>query len=413
MNQRRIVFTLVSVALCSLVSACTNALAEVAESDGPVTILAAGDVEWSRRVRAPEYYAGSEDIGSIFRDDGWRRLPFVASEESRSFIESEYGRAPETAESHHLTALQFGLEFDDERERDRYPFAKVADTLRAADIAFLNLETPLSENGRLSGAFRTPPAFAKALSWAGVDLVSTANNHAFDAEGEGILDTITALTQAHVRHVGTGRNLAEATTPEIFNVKGVRVAFLAYTYGVNPTVTPLGFATEARSGAAPLDPFLIRENIEQARGDADIVILSLHWGLENETEIHPAAIEFAHDLIDAGADVIIGHHPHVPRGVEAYGDGLIVYSLGNFIFGHNHDYWADNFIVEMTVGKTGLLSAQIRPVAGSGQSLFQPYLLEGQNALSVLELIQERSAVLGTEVKIVGNAGIISLNKPE
>ncbi len=399
----------VIVALAFVLSSCASLPSPAPNGDGIVSIIAAGDVEWSGRVRDPEYYVGIADTKSLMREDGWRRLSFVANDESKAFVEREYGRILETDSSHHNAAKQYGMTFEDDRDGNDYPFSQVTEVLRSADIAFLNLETPLSENGRLSGSFRTPPSFAKALARAGVDIVSTANNHAFDAEGEGIADTIDVLADAGIKKVGTGLNLAKATQPEIIVVDGVRVAFLAYTYGVNPTITSLGFATHERSGAAPLDPFLIRKNIESVRDNADIVVLSLHWGLENKSEVHPAAREFAHNLIDAGADVILGHHPHVPRGVEVYGDGLIIYSMGNFIFSHNHDYWGDNFLVNIRASKKGLQSAQITALAGAGPDLMQPFPLKGERAFSLLKDIKQRSQEFGTQLTIVDNQGIINL----
>ncbi len=413
MRNRFQVSGLLITAFGFVLSSCASLPSPTSKDDGVVTIIAGGDVEWSGRVRDPEYYVGVKDTKSLMRADGWRRLSFVANDESKAFIEREYDRVLETDTSHHNAAKQYDLNdltFDNARDRNSYPFAHVTDILRSADITFLNLETPLSDNGRLSGAFRTSPSFAKALASAGVDIVSTANNHAFDAEGEGIEDTIKALAEAGVKRIGTGQNLAEATEPKIIAADGVRVAFLAYTYGVNPTITSLGFATHERSGAAPLDPFLIRKNIESVRDNADIVVLSLHWGLENKTEVHPAARAFAHNLIDAGADIILGHHPHVPRGVEVYGDGLIVYSMGNFIFGHNHDYWGDNFLVNIQATKKGLQSAHITPIAGAGPDMMQPFALKGKRAHSLLKAIERRSQELGTEMTIADNQGNIKLS---
>jgi hypothetical protein len=142
------------------------------------------------------------------REDGWIRVPHVITAESKPYLEEKLGRALETPESHHIRAIHYGLEFETLGEMARYPLQKVAPILREADIAFANLETPLSDKARHSGAFRTPPAFADGLKWAGIDVVSTANNHALDAEGEGLLDTKAALWEAGVGAVGTGRNRA-------------------------------------------------------------------------------------------------------------------------------------------------------------------------------------------------------------
>ncbi len=372
-----------------------------------ISLIAGGDVMWTQRVRLPDYYFGSEDKSNIYSEDGWRRLPYAATPQSKVLLEDVYKRAFETDETHFKRAIQFDLTFESEQARLDYPFEKMGDWLSRADITFVNLETPLSNDGRLSGAFRMPESFANTLKNTGIDIVSTANNHAFDAEGEGISDTLNALAKAGIVAVGTGENLNEAMEAKILTIKGRTFAFLAFTYGVNPTATSLGFATNERSGAAPLDPLLIKQAIKDIRDDADFVIVSLHWGLENKAEVHPAARQLAHDIIDNGADIILGHHPHIPRGVETYKGGLIAYSLGNFIFGHNHDNWEDNFLLEIIFDKNAIKHANIIPIAGRGQDIAQPYILSGPHAQMVLETIKQRSAVLGTKLDIQENIGVI------
>lgn len=372
-----------------------------------VNLIAGGDVVWTQRVRLPEYYFGVQDKTEILRKDGWRRLPFVATPQAKTYLEDKYQRPFETDKAHFKTAIQFDISFKNDQLRLAYPFTKIGQTLQSADIAFVNLETPLSNDGRLSGAFRMDERFAKDMADNGIDVVSTANNHAFDAEGEGISDTLHALKEAGIVAVGTGQNLDDAIQAKIVTIKGQKFAFLAFTYGVNPTVTSLGFATEERSGAAPLDPFLIKKAIKNVRDDADFVIVSLHWGLENKTDVHPAAQEFAHEIIDSGADVILGHHPHVPRGVEVYKHGLIAYSLGNFIFGHNHDNWEDNFLLDIKFNNKTLTEADIIPIAGTGIDITQPFVLEGERAQASLKSLSARSKTLGTDIRIEGDKGII------
>ncbi len=367
-----------------------------------ITLVAAGDIEWSRIVRRPELFMQPQrpEVG------GWRRVPYLNGPEQRVYLESE-GRALETAQSHHVRAIQYGLEFDSVEEMSRYPFRSMVPLLREADIAFANLETPLSDRAGQIGAFRTPTAFADGLRWAGLDVVSTANNHALDAGEEGLLDTREALWRAGLGAIGTGADLEDARRPFIIERNGIRVGFLGYAIAVN--MGTWGFAQPGRAGVAPLDPFLIEEDIRRLRDQVDHVVLSFHWAIENSQETHPVALAFARRMIDAGADVILGHHPHVPRGVEVYRGRVILYSLGNFVFGHNHTYWMDNYVARLTLGTESVVSVEILPVAGTGNHLSQPYLLDGGDAERVLEDIAALSEKLGTTLRIEEAVGWVEI----
>jgi poly-gamma-glutamate synthesis protein (capsule biosynthesis protein) len=368
-----------------------------------VTLIAAGDVEWSRVTKPPQVAFDSEER---WREDGWMRVPYILTAESQPYLEEKLGKKFETPESHHILAIHYGLEFDTPGEMARYPFRNIAPILREADVAFANLETPLSDRGRYVGAFRGSPAFADGLRWAGIDVVSTANNHALDAEGEGLLDTRAALFQAGVGAVGTGRNLEEARRPFIIERQGIKIAFLGYAHYVN--LGAAAFALPDRAGVVPLDPFIIKEDIARVRDEVDYVAVSFHWAIENSQDTHPAARALAHDVIDAGADLILGHHPHVPRGVEVYKGKVIVYSFGNLIFGHNHTYWMDNYVARMTLTPSEIARVEILPVAGRGNHLSQPYVLQGEQAQTLLQDIQARTAQLDTQMDIEGDIGIIT-----
>lgn len=372
-----------------------------AVSGQELVLIAGGDIEWSRTTKAPDIYAHppTEEEGD------WRRIPYLNLPDQRRYLEEEVGRTLETPESHHVRAIHYGLDFDSGEEMARHPFRLIAPTLREADIAFANLETPLSDNARWSGAFRTPAVFADGIRWAGIDVVATANNHALDAEGQGLEDTREALWKAGVGAVGTGRDLEDARRPFVIERNGLKLGFLAYAVAVNGGSA--GFAQPDRSGVAPLDPFIIKEDIRALRDQVDYVVLSFHWAIENSQDTHPDAREFAYEMIDAGADIILGHHPHVPRGVEVYNGKAIFYSLGNFIFGHNHTYWMDNYLARLTLAPEGIRRIEVLPIAGSGTHLAQPYLLEGAEAQSLLEDIQTRTRALDTEMAIEGDVGVI------
>lgn len=369
--------------------------------DQNIMLIAGGDIEWSRNTKAPGIYF---DAPKKRRDDGWRRVPYIASPQSKAYLES-LGRELETPESHHVRAIQYDLEFESAEEMVRYPFRKIAPILREADIAFANLETPLSDGARYRGAFRTPTVFAEGLKWAGIDVVSTANNHALDAEGQGLFDTKETLLAAGIGAVGTGQNLEDARRPFIIKRNGIAVAFLGYAMHVNAGVS--GFALPDRSGVVPLDPSLIKEDVRSVRPQVDYVILSFHWGFENTQDTHSAARQFAHAILDSGADIILGHHPHLPSGIEASNGKVIFYSLGNFIFGHNHTEWMDNYLARLTLTPDGITKVEVLPISGRGISLSQPHLLKGAAARGLLEDVQARTAALDTRMDIVGDVGII------
>jgi poly-gamma-glutamate capsule biosynthesis protein CapA/YwtB (metallophosphatase superfamily) len=365
-----------------------------------ITLVAGGDIEWSRIVKPPDLFSDPPERG----EGDWMPVPYLNNATSREHLTSE-GFELETPQSHHIRAIQYGLEFDSPEEMARYPLRRIAPVFREADIGFANLETPLSDRARHNGAFRTPTAFADGLRWAGIDVVSTANNHALDAEGRGLTDTKEALWKAGVGAVGTGENLEDARRPFIVERGGIRVGFLGYAQFVNGGAS--NFAQPERPGVAPLDPFLIEEDIQRLRSQVDYVVLSFHWNIENSQDTHPKAREFAHRMIDAGADIILGHHPHVPRGVETYKGKVIFYSFGNLIFGHNHTYWMDNYVARLTMERDGVRQVEILPVAGGGNALSQPYLLEGDAAVALLEDVRERSRLLDTTMEIRGNVGVI------
>ena len=242
-----------------------------------------------------------------------------------------------------------------------------------------------------------------------MDVVATANNHALDAEGDGLLDTIHHLSRAGVGHAGTGRDLEDARRPYVLERRGLRIAFLAYAQFVNDGGS--SFATPDQSGVAPMDPLLIREDIARVRDQADLVLVSFHWGIENSQDVHPGMRAFAYEVLDAGADAILGHHPHMPRGIEVRDGKPIVYSMGNFIFGHGHDYWMDNIAVRLHMGPDGVARVDVLPLAGRGDDLSQPYVLEGDAARTLLEDIRTRSAELGTTLRIEGDEGVIDIGR--
>jgi len=213
----------------------------------------------------------------------------------------------------------------------KFPFLKIADYLEEADILFGNFEGPISNKGIKVGSiysFRTDPKAIEGLVFAGFDILSEANNHVFDYGREAMEDTFSRLKASGIDYVGAGFNEKEAYSPVIKEIRRVRIAFLAYTNLGSSSWK----AINERSGIAWLEEQRMKEEIKKAKDLADIVIVSFHYGEEYFLEPVSFQVSISKTAIDSGADLIIGHHPHVIQPVEKYKDAYIAYSLGNFIF---------------------------------------------------------------------------------
>ncbi|MHB1125716.1 MAG: CapA family protein [Bacillota bacterium] len=287
-----------------------------------------------------------------------------------------------------------------------YPLADIRDFLKQADITFGNLESPLSNGGEpLPGKgiwFRARPEAADSLKDAGFDVMSIANNHALDYDSPALLETVEVLSRAGIAGVGGGSNIFEARRPALVEVKGGEIAFLAYSdmaemYWSSKYPRQLR-ATEELPGIAPLRSAEILADVAAAKDKSNIVVVSLHWGVEYADEPTPAQRELAHHLIDGGADLIIGHHPHTLQGVEVYRHGLILYSLGNFVF---DQYFSretqEGLLLQAEFTPFGLREATILPVV-LPQS--RPQLAQGEAALSILEKTRDLSLKLDTNLRI-------------
>ncbi|MGQ9518264.1 MAG: CapA family protein, partial [Anaerolineae bacterium] len=220
----------------------------------------------------------------------------------------------------------------------RYPFADIAVVLHSADLAFGNIESPLTTAPRVAGGYdlRADPAAAEAVALAGFDLLSVANNHATDNGRPGLLETMRVLADWGMAAVGCGENLESARGPWRTEINGLRLAFFAYE-GLRATFQ----ASPTAAGCMWLEPAKAAQAISEARPESDLVVVSVHWGEEYHSLPNARQREIAQQLADAGADIIIGHHPHVVQPIEwVQGRGrphptLVAYSLGNFLF----DQW--------------------------------------------------------------------------
>jgi len=215
------------------------------------------------------------------------------------------------------------------------PYAAVRDLLADADLTIANMEGTFTDRGVQqvkAYTFRTPPRHAAGLRDAGIDIVSLGNNHAADYGPDGVLDTLAALDAAGVRHTGAGMNELEARTPVLTDVNGLRIAFLSYNAILEAT-----FAGPVSAGVAYGSEANVRHDVTYWKQRSDVVIVALHAGTEYTDAPNATQLAVAHAAIDAGAALVLGHHPHVLQGWSSYYDGLIVYSLGNFVFDLDDD----------------------------------------------------------------------------
>jgi poly-gamma-glutamate synthesis protein (capsule biosynthesis protein) len=251
-------------------------------------------------------------------------------------------------------------------------FAGIAPAFGAADAVFGQLETVVSERGEAVPnarlAMRAPPALAPALAAAGFTAMSFAGNHCLDFGYTAFRDTLAHLDAAGIALAGAGETVDEARRPVFVDAAGTRIAFIAAN-----AILPEGYGAQSRKpGCAPLRAYTIYEQIEhdqphtparistycdrddldalcaaiaEARASADLVIVSLHWGIHMvRGSLADYQREAAHALIEAGCDAIFGHHPHILKGVELHRGRPIFYSLGNFAIEQPH-VW-DPAIVE-------------------------------------------------------------------
>ena len=412
-----------------------------------VVLIVGGDVEWSLNSRPPtvRYHIvdprpygylvfGKRDVRDQVTGD-WPPIPYVYEGESKKYLGSlglkggsddSFGESLSYPLPGQVNALpskypsgqEYTQDYSSNEELLNYPLKRLAATFHGADLVFVNCEGALSDHGRQVGANRTPEKFAKTMKASGISIVNTANNHTFDAEERGFLDTLRALDSAGIAHVGGGHDLADARKPFIFERNRVKLGFISYTQFNNFGESV--YAADGRPGIVPMDPFLIKEDIRKLRPQVDYVLVAIHWSANNKYNISPENRKFAHDLIDAGADVILGHHPPHPKGIEVYHGKVVLYAPSNILRGHTGMTSDDGYLARFTIGKKSVEKLEVLPIAGKGQpeghtgpydpKLFQPYLMQGSSAKQLLEGVRSRSAALDTPMQINGDKGVITIS---
>jgi poly-gamma-glutamate synthesis protein (capsule biosynthesis protein) len=297
-----------------------------------------------------------------------------------------------------------------------FPFLNVAEILNSVDILFGNLETPLTRcqqkviwdfskcglTGKSTQIFlKGSPLAAMGLKNVGFKVVSVANNHILDYGTKGLSDTLNALRENGILPVGFGQNTREAIAPRLLEVLGVRFAFFACSWAYE--------ATFFSPGATPIRLRMLKKAVKKAREISDIVVVSLHLGIEFDKLPTTPTIRLARTLIETGADLVLCHHPHTLQKIEIYKKGLIAYSLGNFVFDYgsfstytskeNTERSKQSIILKCTMSKSGLIDYSVIPVWLSNK--LQPTVIPsssklGKTILAQVKVLQSpRSSTIG------------------
>lgn len=286
-------------------------------------------------------------------------------------------------------------------------FSSVGPEFAKSDIAFANVEVPLTSIGRRTPfksaadvaarrqfVLKADPAWAAPIRESGLDIVSVANNHAMDYGAAGLSQMLSALDRQGVRHVGAGANLSAAEQPVIVSARGRRVAFIAFL--AFRTAGGLGACTPARADRAGVNALnngdyeRLRSLVTRAKQQADMVVVSLHWGIERERQPNAYQVELARKSIDLGADAVVGHHPHVLQPYERYKGKPIFYSLGNFVAPNYGGPLGQTLVARMRWRGNDLVSLRIIPARIAAGS---PRVLQGAKRDTELQLMDQSVAL--------------------
>jgi poly-gamma-glutamate capsule biosynthesis protein CapA/YwtB (metallophosphatase superfamily) len=292
-----------------------------------------------------------------------------------------------------------------------YPFAATCAELKKGDMAVGNLEAPIARHGieftDKRFRFRTDPRSAGALQRAGFSVLTLANNHMMDFGPSALRETIRHLDGSGILHTGAGETSAAARRPVFVRKKEGNVAFLAYSL----TLPEEFYAAADHAGTAPGYAAQVREDIVRAKASADYVVVSFHWGSEGATIPHSYQVRAAHAAIDAGADVVLGHHPHVLQGIERYRKGIIFYSLGNFAFGSRSRTADRSVIARITLDK-GVRGVELVPLNVKYSDVrFQPRPLSGQKGRDVIDRLNRISQQFGTVINDTADGFRIDMSR--
>jgi poly-gamma-glutamate synthesis protein (capsule biosynthesis protein) len=286
----------------------------------------------------------------------------------------------------HPIRIGHGVRAVVQAEGSKYLFQQVAHLLQGGDVVFGNLETPISSEGLVESCLesvqlRASPDCIEGVRFAGFNALSVANNHAMEHGSRAFLDTVSLLKSNGILPLGERSAARTKCKPVVFQKVGLSVCLVAYS-----------LVPDTHDRRQLLYSFSNEEQIlaqvEEVREDHDVVLVSLHWGHEFMNYPSPRQILFAHSLIDRGASVILGHHPHVLQSVEHYGDGIIAYSLGNFVFDMLQLPTRQSVILSCTITREGVRDVAIDPIMIQA---FRPTPARGKSRDAIESLLTDLS----------------------
>jgi len=289
-----------------------------------------------------------------------------------------------------------------------YPYRRIKPVIDKYDLVFANLESSITERGKpvtnKAWVFRTSYFCASYLPSIGFDVVSLSNNHILDYGKDGLIDTIDFLKKNNIAFCGAGMNESEARKPAVVSFGKKQILFLAY----NDLPPSYYYAKGNKYGSAQINDEKIISDIRKYKTKDNLVFVSLHWGIEHSTKIKPEQIVQAHKYIDVGADGIIGHHPHVPQGVEIYKGKPVFYSLGNAVNGYYNQKYMPNIFGAVKIKDGNIDEIRVIPVEGDNYKMqFQPFPLAGEEAVTFLKKVESLSSPFKTRFVIENGEAVV------
>lgn len=288
-----------------------------------------------------------------------------------------------------------------------YPWGNTLTLLQKMDLRIINLETTLTTHQEKIPKvfnFKALPDRVETLKIAHIDIANLANNHTLDFKEDGLTETISTLDSAHIKHIGAGINEQEAQQPIIITKNNIKIGLIGYTDN-----EPTWKAEKNKPGINYIrvgDLDSIKKQIIALRPNVDILIVTSHWGPNMQQRPSREFVQFAHDIIDAGADIIHGHSSHVFQGIEIYKNKIIMYDTGDFI----DDYAVDpelrndqSCLFTVTVNKNAPQTVTINPVIIKNM---QVNLAPGKEKEEIMKRIQKLSQEFGTTIN---DAGVIKI----
>ncbi|MBE7413411.1 MAG: CapA family protein [Leptospiraceae bacterium] len=305
--------------------------------------------------------------------------------------------------------FNWGIQELKTRKGNNAPLIQLKEIFQEADFRAINLETPVikkaSSDESKSYVFYSKEEDLLSLKEIGVDLVFLGNNHSMDYGIKGLKETFEHLSKLNFLYAGAGKNLEEASTPITVKINEIPFQFISVSMVGESRL----FAQKKRGGIAPWQ----KKFLQNKRKDTSTKIFSIHWGEEYRPAPYPSQVTLAHSLIDSGFKVVVGHHPHIPQAIEKYKDGIILYSLGNLIFGSRNPYLTHNIIAILHFENEKLTLCEIVPVFGKFQNeeehIVRP--LEEKKANEFLREISILSEKRNTNIEIKNGRGFIYFRK--